>query len=201
MPDKSHIQSASTGSFAGRVGHKAGGFISKKFFHPSSFKNQEKLWAAIESKKEQEKRQEELMKKRDEERRVELLKKDLNQATDKRQNISSASVSGDFKKDATEVGVKEAPHSERSTVLETKRRLELLNQERLAESEAWPETKISVNSRYEEDVHEYGHTQVWGSYFDMGKKEWGYACCKHLIRLDYCLSAPSSPKRLKPSLH
>jgi hypothetical protein len=46
-----NLQQASTGAFAGRVGAKAGGFISKKFFHPSNFKNQEKLWQAQEKKK------------------------------------------------------------------------------------------------------------------------------------------------------
>lgn len=165
--DKAQFQSlASTGSFAGRVGHKAGGFISKKFFHPSSFKNQEKLWAAIESKKEQEKRQEELMKKRDEERRVQLVKQNESFVPSTQNTASSGIFTG------------------ASSSSETKRRLELLNLEERAERMTH---NISVKSRYPEDVLEHGHSQVWGSFFDLSSKTWGYACCKGLVRSEPCV--------------
>jgi pre-mRNA-processing factor SLU7 len=40
-------------------------------------------------------------------------------------------------------------------------------------------------SRYEEDVLENNHTQIFGSYFCNGY--WGYACCKSTLRNSYCL--------------
>merc|ERR1719215_452494 len=60
-----------------RVGGKAAGFINKKFFHPSTLKNQEKLWAA-QTKDERERReQQEREKRREEERNVEIMRKQL----------------------------------------------------------------------------------------------------------------------------
>lgn len=40
-------------------------------------------------------------------------------------------------------------------------------------------------SRYEEDVLENNHSQIFGSYYCNGY--WGYACCKSTIRNSYCL--------------
>ena len=186
---------ASIGSFSGRVGHKAGGFISKKFFHPSNFKNQEKLWSAIEEKKEREKRQDELMKKRDEERRVELLKlemfKGTGGASSSSSHVAAPSGGGLFASLSASNAQQEDGRlpQERNAANETKRRIELLN------STSTSSTRINVNSRYEEDVHEDGHSAVWGSYFDIESKTWGYGCCKTMLRHEKCPLSTSSPKR------
>jgi hypothetical protein len=190
MSDKSNFHMASTGAFTGRVGHKAGGFISKKFFHPSNFKNQEKLWQAIESKKEQEKRQEELMKKREEERRIEQLKQEMN-AGSKSSEFKQALLSnrpGLLVHDS--VADKGLSHEQRHAVSETRKRLEMVSKE--ARSSAIG--RISVSSRYPEDGLEGGHTEIWGSYFDIKEQSWGYGCCKSLIRNADC---PLSIKRNK----
>jgi hypothetical protein len=199
MTDRAHIQSASTGSFAGRVGHKAGGFISKKFFHPSSFKNQEKLWAAIESQKDQERRQEELMKKRDEERRVELLRQDIAQSSDKPSR--QASAFSKLPSDQESSHTKTISIAEKTALNETKRRLEILQRESQEERKQvqWSHSKVS--SRYKEDAIEYDHSQVWGSYFDIETKRWGYACCKVLVRGDPCPESTTRGKRLKYGVH
>ena len=42
-------------------------------------------------------------------------------------------------------------------------------------------------SRYEEDVFPGNHTSVWGSWFEVGTKQWGYACCHATARGAYCL--------------
>lgn len=198
MSDQPHLAKGAIGQFGGRVGHKAAGFISKKFFHPSNYKNQEKLWAAIEAKKEQEQRQEELQKKREEERRVESLIKQMKGA---QPSSSSKSVKRDLTSLADEtssIGRHEKEASE-----ETRKRLMLLHRMNSAPGTnmSQPSLKMSIKSSFAEDLHERGHSEVWGSYFDLESKKWGYACCKTLDRMVACPAASSSPKRptLSPS--
>ena len=179
MSDKSNFHLASAGTFTGRVGHKAGGFISKKFFHPSNFKNQEKLWQAIEAKKEQEKRQEELMKKREEERRIEQLKQEMYggaNSSEFTQALSSNRPGLIVHKPTADIGLS---HEKKHAVSETRKRLEKVNKD---ERSASSPMRISVSSRYPEDVLERGHSEIWGSYFDLNSQSWGYACCRSLER-------------------
>ena len=199
MSDKPRLAEGAIGSFAGRVGHKAGGFISKKFFHPSNYKNQEKLWAAIEAQKDQEKRQEELMKKREEERRVEVLKMEMQSATAQSKGSSGSNVPVGGLFSSLSAGVKvdqeqTIPVHEQRAISETKKRLALLKDEKAG---AGSSTRLIVKSRYEEDVHEKGHSEIWGSHLDLDTKQWGYACCRTLVRGEGCPLAGSSPKRRK----
>ncbi|OMO56602.1 Pre-mRNA splicing Prp18-interacting factor [Corchorus capsularis] len=41
-------------------------------------------------------------------------------------------------------------------------------------------------SKYEEDVFLNNHTSVWGSWWNIDAHQWGYQCCKQLIRNSYC---------------
>lgn len=41
-------------------------------------------------------------------------------------------------------------------------------------------------SRYEEDVLENNHSEIFGSYFCVETGQWGYACCRSIIRNSYC---------------
>lgn len=43
-----------------------------------------------------------------------------------------------------------------------------------------------ANSRYEEDVYENNHTSVWGSWYNLERAVWGYACCHNTIPRSYC---------------
>merc|ERR1711892_944181 len=52
--------------------------------------------------------------------------------------------------------------------------------------------RAKVKSRYEEDVFPGNHSAVWGSYWEGG--QWGFACCKSLIRGSYCIGA-DEPKQ------
>jgi hypothetical protein len=192
--DNHHLQSTAVGGFGGRVGHKAGGFISKKFFHPTNYKNQEKLWAAIEEKKEREKRQQELMKKREEERRVEQLKLEMSGASavgslSAGLNVSSGGGLFQSTNAMDERNAADSPESR--SVTETKRRLELLR----GLDSTRHISRISIKSRYDEDVHLNGHSAVWGSHFDMTNKCWGYACCRALDKSARC--SKSSIKKVK----
>lgn len=183
MSDKPHLAQGAIGQFGGRVGHKAAGFISKKFFHPSNYKNQEKLWAAIEAKKEEEQRQEELRKKREEERRIEGLMSEMK---------SAASSSSLHSKKRDSSSIQEVPTSqsrqEKEAVEETRKRLAMIRREGEAGVPLSPSKpiKLAIRSSFAEDIHEHGHTEVWGSFFDMKEKKWGYACCRSLDGASKC---------------
>jgi len=45
-------------------------------------------------------------------------------------------------------------------------------------------TESKAVSKYEEDVYINNHTAVWGSWWHDG--QWGYACCKSLVKNSYC---------------
>lgn len=165
------------------MGHKAAGFISKKFFHPSNYKNQEKLWAAIEAKKEEEQRQEELRKKREEERRIEGLMSEMKSA-------ASSSSLPSKKRDSSSIQEMPTSHSreEKEAVEETRKRLAMIRKAEDAEVQFSPTNhrKLAIRSSFAEDIHEHGHTEVWGSFFDITEKKWGYACCRSLDRSSKC---------------
>jgi len=44
--------------------------------------------------------------------------------------------------------------------------------------------KAVPKTKYLEDVHEHGHSEVWGSFYTDGK--WGYACCGNTLRQAFC---------------
>ncbi|KAF4684744.1 hypothetical protein FOZ60_007346 [Perkinsus olseni] len=222
--EQQHIRNAAVGSFGGRVGHKAGGFIAKKFFHPSNLKNQEKLWLKMEEKRKHERQQEELMKRREEERRVELLREEMYRATGEggsgaakasriAQELKSGRgglITGDTKQQQQDYSSSSAAahhhhhHNaespEEAAASETKKRLlALAKQDKKDETiddedldNDGRESRLVLNSRYEEDNYTQGHTSVWGSYFDKDTHRWGYACCKTFDRDGWCPNAPPS---------
>jgi hypothetical protein len=175
--DNSHIRSAGVGSFSGRVGHKAGGFISKKFFHPSNMKNQEKLWQAIEAKKAQEKRQDDLQKKREDEKRSETLQDEM------RGSVSSSMIPATLTASLGRQGTDGKRQKINPDELETRKRLDLL---RSASHTPKSSVRLSIRSRYGEDVLDNGHSSVWGSHFDLETKCWGYKCCKQTDKSAAC---------------
>mmetsp|Transcript_82808 Transcript_82808/g.242825 ORF Transcript_82808/g.242825 Transcript_82808/m.242825 type:complete len:219 (-) Transcript_82808:14-670(-) len=50
------------------------------------------------------------------------------------------------------------------------------------ESGGLAERKLATSSLWEEDVHFGTHLEVWGSWFDVEQRCWGYACCRSLKR-------------------
>lgn len=46
--------------------------------------------------------------------------------------------------------------------------------------------RARARSRYEEDVSENNHTSVWGSWYDIERAVWGYACCHNTMLRSYC---------------
>ncbi|ANQ08992.1 Step II splicing factor [Plasmodium coatneyi] len=72
--------------------------------------------------------------------------------------------------------------------------------EELTQSEVYTEYKpvdqidpkvkrIKVMSRYEEDIHLFDHSSVFGSYYDREKKKWGYRCCRSTNKFEKCFSS------------
>eukprot|EP00933_Yihiella_yeosuensis_P040748 TRINITY_DN3511_c2_g1_i1.p1 TRINITY_DN3511_c2_g1~~TRINITY_DN3511_c2_g1_i1.p1 ORF type:complete len:338 (+),score=108.04 TRINITY_DN3511_c2_g1_i1:122-1135(+) len=186
------------GQFKG-VGGKAGGFISKKFFHPSSFKNQEKLWKAQTEDERERRKQIELEKRREEERQVEELRKQM--------YLAGQGTKGDFISTAAQEKaalshLSDGQISQQRTALEEmrKRKLQLKQQKQkqaaLAEAaqkgeddseeddaeEVVPgkdaKERVLAKSRYREDHYIQGHKEIWGSWYNTENKQWGFKCCK-----------------------
>lgn len=165
---------SSFGKFTGNVGSKAGGFIAKKFFHPSSLQNQEKVWKNMEKAKEQEKKEEERQRAREEERQVDELRRQM-------------MMRGQMKKEddilkRMAVAVKLTDREQAAQAEHKKRLLALKKMDEVeaaaSSSSAAPATMIS--SKYKEDHQHHGHKSVWGSFYDAETHKWGYACCKSL---------------------
>jgi len=162
------------GKFRSHVGSKAGGFIAKKFFHPSSISNQRKVWQNMEKAKEKDKIEEERQRRREEERQVEELRREMQiRGQSKKENDV-------FKRTAqikTATGVEaEAQLQQKKRVLALKR----LDEEAASGSTSAPHRAVasSIPSRYKEDVLPRGHTEIWGSYYDPETQKWGYKCCQ-----------------------
>ncbi|CAM9099279.1 unnamed protein product [Chrysoparadoxa australica] len=49
--------------------------------------------------------------------------------------------------------------------------------------------KAPAKSKYEEDVWPGNHKSIWGSFYNKGSRQWGYACCHSLTRNSYCTGA------------
>jgi len=190
-----------------RVGGKAAGFINKKFFHPSSLRNQEKLWKAQTAHAVEMRKQADMEKRRDEERQVEELRKQMylaGQATKSTDFLSAAASSSASSVDGR--GLEQLKSAE-----ETRRRKKQLKEEHAAQelgtnSVANPDDasadgqgdpgpqRLLAKSRYREDMHVKGHTSVWGSWFALTKDQrWGYSCCRSTAYGERCILAPAEP--------
>eukprot|EP00406_Dinophysis_acuminata_P065467 CAMPEP_0179287550 /NCGR_PEP_ID=MMETSP0797-20121207/40324_1 /TAXON_ID=47934 /ORGANISM="Dinophysis acuminata, Strain DAEP01" /LENGTH=122 /DNA_ID=CAMNT_0020996487 /DNA_START=59 /DNA_END=423 /DNA_ORIENTATION=- len=102
-----------------RVGGKAASFINKKFFHPSSMRNQEKLWKAQTEDARERMKQVQLEQQRSEERQVEELRKQMylhGQGKSANEILSAASSDGGMS------GLSGKEKSERRAALEEFRR-------------------------------------------------------------------------------
>ena len=165
MDDKI-LEKGALGGFRGSVGHKAGGFIAKKKFHPGSMVNQEKLWLAREEIRKQREAGEERQRRREEDVAEEARLEELFNLTGKSERKRP---------------LDDLPIEQRRTLDETNRRLEKLKMAKLTELAAPPEPAGAalVGS----------HSEVWGSWFDRDTGKWGYACCKKTDKTDFtCLS-------------
>merc|ERR1712187_39789 len=66
---------------------------------------------------------------------------------------------------------------------------------------ALPSPREVVISRYAEDVHINGHVAVWGSWFQMEQKRWGFACCRSTDHSARChLGPPVEDEKEKPKV-
>eukprot|EP00930_Biecheleria_cincta_P003955 TRINITY_DN104863_c0_g1_i1.p1 TRINITY_DN104863_c0_g1~~TRINITY_DN104863_c0_g1_i1.p1 ORF type:complete len:307 (-),score=66.23 TRINITY_DN104863_c0_g1_i1:38-895(-) len=201
------------------VGGKAGGFINKKFFHPSSLRNQEKLWKAITADAMEKRRQDDMEKRRDEERKVEELRKQMylsGQASSSDAIFTSAG--------ASDAGAERGTAEQQRAYKETKRRKQMLMVSKVAaagteddaillETEGAKEELCTddgeaarpgdsrtvdlrdlrqmIKSKYPENVLVRGHSQIWGSWFERQEQRWGFACCQMTDSKVTCPHAPS----------
>eukprot|EP01041_Mallomonas_annulata_P010435 gene10435-21776_t len=47
--------------------------------------------------------------------------------------------------------------------------------------------KMIPRTKYEEDIYINNHTAIWGSYFNRGRRSWGFSCCHSLVKNSYCV--------------
>jgi len=47
-------------------------------------------------------------------------------------------------------------------------------------------TKLLKKSKYEEDIYFNNHSTIFGSYFDVNSKKWGFSCCKQTDTEKFC---------------
>mmetsp|Transcript_16383 Transcript_16383/g.22036 ORF Transcript_16383/g.22036 Transcript_16383/m.22036 type:complete len:319 (-) Transcript_16383:109-1065(-) len=172
-----------------RVGGKAGGFISKKFFHPSSFRNQEKLWKAQNADERENRKQVELEKRREEERQVEALRKQMYLSGQGKATDLLPSSSPAIEEEAAESSSADKKSDQMSALEEEKRRRAMLKHQgkdgRKAPTHGSSVGKLAA-SRYPEDVLVLNHQSVWGSWYSMEEKRWGFVCCKVMDRNMEC---------------
>eukprot|EP00441_Pelagodinium_beii_P041125 CAMPEP_0197634934 /NCGR_PEP_ID=MMETSP1338-20131121/10889_1 /TAXON_ID=43686 ORGANISM="Pelagodinium beii, Strain RCC1491" /NCGR_SAMPLE_ID=MMETSP1338 /ASSEMBLY_ACC=CAM_ASM_000754 /LENGTH=253 /DNA_ID=CAMNT_0043206891 /DNA_START=130 /DNA_END=888 /DNA_ORIENTATION=- len=118
------------------VGGKAGGFINKKFFHPSSFRNQEKLWKAQTADAMEQRKQDDMEKAREEERKVEALRKEM--------YLAGQASHGGFVSAGTSESNEKGSWEQIKANRELKRRKQILREERAAKTEEAQEADDDV---------------------------------------------------------
>ena len=123
MDDKV-LERGALGGFRGQLGHKAGGFIAKKKFHPGNMANQEKLWAAREEIRKRREAEEARLRRREEDAAEEARLEEQFNVTGK----------SDRKRHLDDLTT-----DQRKTVDETRRRLDRLKMKRPAtgHTQAW----------------------------------------------------------------
>ncbi|EKX74342.1 conserved hypothetical protein [Theileria equi strain WA] len=160
----------------GKIGNKSAAFINHKHFHPGNYKNLEKVWLAEEKHKAEIKRLKEMKEKREEEIKISKIKRQLREQEELRKM---------------------------EMITEEKNKRYAVTSSRLADNDTCglilPEStdkegkkkqnsthKLIIQSQYREDCFKYGHTSVFGSYYDVETKAWGYHCCKVTLKTARC---------------
>eukprot|EP00916_Digyalum_oweni_P011085 GHVL01018422.1.p1 GENE.GHVL01018422.1~~GHVL01018422.1.p1 ORF type:complete len:211 (-),score=32.54 GHVL01018422.1:1040-1672(-) len=146
-----------------RVGSKSMSFIMHKPFHPGNFQNLEKVWAAEEEHKKDLQMQEELLERRRQELQVEELRRAMRLQTDALAGITENSLN-----DASACSLPAGLVNKRQK--KTKSSLQKA-QERLDAEQ------IVVRPKHRENNLFGDHTEVFGSWYDIKEKKWGYRCC------------------------
>mmetsp|Transcript_26646 Transcript_26646/g.50067 ORF Transcript_26646/g.50067 Transcript_26646/m.50067 type:complete len:253 (-) Transcript_26646:235-993(-) len=205
------------------VGGKAGGFINKKFFHPSSIRNQERLWKAITADAVEKRKQDDLEKAREEERKVEALRKEMYLAGQSSKAMFIAPPGPAEKgtpeqikafrelKRRKELLKEKSARQEAVASTEDDEDVEIVNVEigtkvkvepdesQKIEGEASSSSQLTpmVKSKYPEDVTVGGHREIWGSWYTLDEKRWGFACCQLTDFLAKCPHAPDEPEAVE----
>lgn len=137
------------GSFQ-RVGGKAGGFINKKFFHPSSLRNQEKLWMAMSADERERKKEDELSKRREEERQVEDLRKQMYLSGQGKASDLAAATAADAEAMKKSLSMHEKTE-QRQQIDEQKRRRALVKKEHAIKEGLMPSPSPEGSPRASDD--------------------------------------------------
>eukprot|EP01067_Filipodium_phascolosomae_P002735 Filipodium_phascolosomae@DN2479_c0_g1_i1.p1 len=153
-----------------RVGSKSMNFIMHKPFHPGNLQNLEKVWLAEQNDQREKQQQKELMERRRQEMQIEELRKAIRKQTD------------------ALAGVKE---SELNRLSGASLPAGLVKKSKAGNIQMLEQNlpKPCINSVFTEDVHPGEHSTVYGSWFDIETKLWGFRCCKQTDKTNLKCSA------------
>ncbi|KAG6439886.1 N-terminal domain of Cprotein BF1 interacting co-repressor CIR family protein [Babesia bovis T2Bo] len=170
----------------GKIGNKSASFINHKHFHPGNRENLEKVWLAEEKHKAALKRQKEMKEKLAEEIRITELKRQLREQEEKQYQEYLLSQKPPSKYQVSDSKI-------------TDDAVGLILTKKAPEGTHKPSNsavhKVIIRSRYKEDIHEHGHSSIFGSYYNRDTNSWGYKCCKIDQRGTKCPNKPTRGSR------
>ncbi|GFE55635.1 step II splicing factor, putative [Babesia ovis] len=178
----------------GKIGNKSASFINHKHFHPGNRENLEKVWLAEEKHKAALKRQKEMKEKLAEEIRITELKRQLREQEEQRYKEYLLEQKPPSRYQVSQSDPKLLDGS--GGLIVTKKTAETRNKARDAGVH-----KLVIRSRYREDVHEHGHSSIFGSYYDRYRGLWGYQCCQQVERGATCPKKHSNKYGNETILH
>ncbi|GAW82093.1 step II splicing factor [Plasmodium gonderi] len=172
-----------------KIGNKSASFINHKHFHPGNIKNLERVWLAEEKERKRKEEEEKYLKKKEEQYKLFVLKQQLKKNEQEEENKNDLSnilydINKEGKRGKTKKKIYTA-NNEHASVEQNR------NEERDTKN-----NKLIVKSKYNEDVFVKNHKSVYGSYYDMEKKKWGYKCCKTIYKSGTCTNYVSNDGRI-----
>ncbi|SCP05292.1 step II splicing factor, putative [Plasmodium ovale] len=156
-----------------KIGNKSASFINHKHFHPGNVKNLERVWLAEEKERKRKEEEEKYLKKREEQYKLYTLKKQLRKNEEEDNKDALRNIMYDVNKE----GKRETKHNINIPTITLEKK-----------ENSSPNFKLYIKSKYNEDIFVKNHKSVYGSYYDVNEKKWGYKCCKSIDKNSTCTS-------------
>ncbi|SBT79942.1 step II splicing factor, putative [Plasmodium malariae] len=157
-----------------KIGNKSASFINHKHFHPGNIKNLERVWLAEESERKRKEEEEKYLKKREEQYKLYVLKKQLTKNEEDNKNALHNNILYDINKERKKEN--------------TNKKINITFSENEQNGIDAINNKLIIKSKYNEDLFVKNHKSIYGSYYDIEKKKWGYKCCKKVNKNSICTS-------------
>ncbi|CRG95188.1 step II splicing factor, putative [Plasmodium gallinaceum] len=160
-----------------KIGNKSASFINHKHFHPGNIKNLERVWIAEENERKRKEEEEKYLKKREEQYKIYILKKQLRKNEEENKNYLN-NIIYDVNKESKTDKIK----------IHTTANINKKNENNKNNINENMKHKLTIKSKYNEDIFLKNHKSIYGSYYDRDKKKWGYKCCKNIDKNSSCIN-------------